>query len=104
MLILKKELCSEFRGVKEIPKDLSEKRDHYITVNKEQRITIGELLDWVANNYSPIISGEIIFVEEPKKQTEIHLSKVEIKDEKIPTTDKLALEPELNEFLSRIKE
>ena len=88
----------------EIPEGLSEKRDHEISVNKELRITVGELLDWVANNYSPIISREINVVEEPEKQTEIHLPKVEIKDEKIPTIDKLALEPELKEFLSRIKE
>ena len=48
----------EFKGVKEFPPDLVAKRQLRLTLPTDQRLSIGDLIDWFRQYYSPLFSAK----------------------------------------------
>jgi len=89
----------EFKGNKEVPEDLSSRRNLFITIDGNAEIAIGQLIDWVKNEYN-----NIIIADSPKLISEVRSFETPV--EKVIDTDELSyieLTPYLTDFLSNIK-
>ncbi|CDX00850.1 Hypothetical protein DPCES_0963 [Desulfitobacterium hafniense] len=101
----------ELRGNKEVPEELSQHSEFYLTISEEKLITIGQLTDWVNTKYTGIILGDhpqamnldIKPQELKPNNVSVSESKTETQDHPTKGCPSLNLISYLSDFLFKIK-